>query len=256
VAVIVAGRLWATDGFTPPGANATLPPARVQPPPATVFAGTPAAHFANGADGIVLPAALTSGPFPETRVAADLAIVKQALVASRLDPIVLTGHDPSDFITLLAPDDRTAVQKDLDAHHALAYLTEIAPGSTLTTDPIKVSGTVAVGNRTTNGVPELTIQTNFVWVYPFTGERATAGDHLVVVRSSMTWGFALDTAVAKSSRGLWVDAADAYASNVDCTAFASDEIALGSPKPLAGPTRNAAAPFDPKTSIDTLPQDC
>jgi hypothetical protein len=72
----------------------------------------------------------------------------------------------------------------------------------------------------------------------------------------MTWGFALDANVVRSSRGLWVDSADAYASNVDCTAFAADEIALGTPKPLAGPTRNAAAPFDPKTAIDTLPQDC
>jgi hypothetical protein len=237
-----------TSGSTPPVSQTTTPPQQLS----DIFDGTPVGAYANGADGIVVPDATATKNFSKTKVAADLATVKQALVASRLDPKVLSQHDPSGFLALISPDDRVGVQKDLqDPTKVVPYLTEIDPSGSLTSDPIKVTGSMTFTQATDNqGVRELSVTTNYIFVYPFAGTRTTVGDHLVVVHDKTVWTFAYDGDVQSSSRGLWIDSGTTNAYSIDCAAFNQGLILLG---PL---TSDPSAAFDPNTPVNNTGGDC
>jgi hypothetical protein len=237
-----------TTTSTPPVIATTTAP----PTPADIFAGTAVGAYADGADGIVVPTAEATKLFSKSKVAADLAIVKQALVASRLDPKVLTNHDPSAFLALIAQDDRTGVAKDVqDPTKVVPYLTEIDPSGSLTNDPIKVAGSMTFTQSTdSQGIRQLSVTTNYVFVYPFAGTRTTVGDHLAVVHDKTVWTFAYDGDVQSTSRGLWIDSGFTNVYSVDCTAFNQGLILVG---PL---TSNPSAAFDPNTPVDNSGGDC
>ncbi|HEX4224758.1 MAG TPA: hypothetical protein VHZ97_20485, partial [Pseudonocardiaceae bacterium] len=70
------------------------------------FANTPAAGWADGANGIQPPAAAALGKWSAKTVAAAEASVKQTLVAAHLDPAMLVNHDPTTYLAGLAPNSR------------------------------------------------------------------------------------------------------------------------------------------------------
>ncbi len=225
--------------------------------PVGIFDGTPASTYPAGAEGIVLPPATAVSGFTKAQVSAALAKVKQALVASRLDSAMLVSHQSSTFVNLFAADDRASVTKDFSTHKFFAFASQLAPGNTLTSDPIRVKGAMSFSASTSDGVRELDVVTNFVWVYPFAGTRKEAGDHLVVVRDKVTWGFPADNDVDKSSRGMWLLDASAFGSNIDCDQLANDLLALGTPTfVVGGGQQDDNAPFDPNASIDSLKETC
>jgi hypothetical protein len=221
--------------------------------PTGPYEKTPAAEYPEGEAGITLPTAAAVPGFTKSQVAANLAKVKQGMIAARLDPTMLTGHDTSKLLGLLAPDTRDNIKKEyFDKDDFFFLATQIAPGYTLTSDPIRSKGRVTFRGKKDNGVRLLEVITNFVWVYPFSGELKEPGDHLVVMHDEVTWVFPADNDVEKNSRGMWIDGAQAYASNIDCDLLDKSLLALGKPKvvPIGSGNQDDDAAFDPNGSLD------
>ncbi|MFE0421224.1 hypothetical protein [Streptomyces sp. NPDC058953] len=92
------------------------------------FRGSPAAHWADGAAGITVPAAKATGWMDAARVERALRQSRDFLVASGLDPGVLRGERPTEAIALLNPH-----QKGVQEYLRTA-LSSTAP--TAATDPL------------------------------------------------------------------------------------------------------------------------
>src|SRR3954464_15748578 len=88
---MVAARSAATDpaypkAVVPSGITVSTTPSAT---PADPFAGTPAAAFPTGAAGITLPKPSAAPGFRSGQVDADLQQVRKALIAGRLDDMML-----------------------------------------------------------------------------------------------------------------------------------------------------------------------
>lgn len=70
-------------------------------PPADPYAGTPADQWANGAAGIVLPAARPIGGFTTAQVESAHQTTRKLLIAADLDKTTLLGGAPTAFADLL-----------------------------------------------------------------------------------------------------------------------------------------------------------
>jgi hypothetical protein len=235
----------------PSGPSASSPSTGSQP--ADPFAGTPAAQYAQGEDGIALPATTAVPGFTVAQVETALQQVRAALVAARLDPAMLVSHDPAGLLKLLSPHANTEIKPYFDSQKFFGFATQVAPGYTLTSDKIRVSGKVTFQGTTANGVRLLDVVTNFVWVYPFTGPVHEPGDHLVVVHDQVTWDIPVDTDVDKDYQGLRISTWNGFASNMDCSMLKQSLLALGHPQLVtATPSTGAEdknAAFDPSRSL-------
>ncbi|MEU0087848.1 hypothetical protein [Streptomyces sp. NPDC006274] len=92
----------------------TAPPEDAFPDSPTLrepFRGSPAARWADGADGIVMPEAKAVGGMSRKQVAHALESVKSFLVAANLDPATLSGEHPKAALGMLDP-----LQKDGRGH--------------------------------------------------------------------------------------------------------------------------------------------
>ncbi|WP_157437501.1 hypothetical protein [Actinoplanes subtropicus] len=175
--------------------------------PADPFAGTPADAFPAGAAGIALPKPLAVDGFRPTEVAADLQRVRKALIAGRLDDMMLTGHDPARLIALLAPGQRATATAWFKDAAFTGIATWIDPAVKL--DPReqpRVSGRVTYASVRAGGRLTLRVTTNFVWVYAFAGP-----DHPVAaVHDEVSWDF--------PPTGMWVGTTRSYLAWTDCAA--------------------------------------
>ncbi|MFE0640963.1 hypothetical protein ACFW2Y_04980 [Streptomyces sp. NPDC058877] len=88
-----------------PGEAPPMEPAE-RPTLAEPFKGSPAARWASGAAGITVPEARATGWMSAPQVAQALERSRDFLVASNLDPAVLTGSRPEKAITLINPHQR------------------------------------------------------------------------------------------------------------------------------------------------------
>ena len=218
--------------------------------PTGPFENTPAATYPAGAAGITLPAATAISGFTKAQVAASLDKVKKALIAARLDTKMLVNRDPSTLINMLAPDARPSIRNDFDKKDFFIFASQLAPGSTLTSDGPRVKGRVTFRAAKDGDIRLLEVITNFVWVYPFSGSLAEPGDHLVVVHDEVHWMFPASADVENSSRGMWIDAAEGYASNIDCDQLKKSLLALGKPEAvLPGSGEDEDTMFDPDRSL-------
>jgi hypothetical protein len=221
-------------------------------PPATIFAGTPVGAWASGEDGIVEPTPTATANFSRATVDSDLAVVKQALITSRLDPNTLVRHDTSAFVNLLAPNARSDVQDRVQHGAFIAwYITKVDGGDALTGDPIKVAGTMTYTQTTdSRGLRELVITTNYVFVYPFAGVGTKPGDHLVVLHQRQNWIFPDDAGVSSDTLGLWIGAGATNVYNVDCRNYFDGLLVLDTYVP------DMTGAFDPNTPVDGSHGNC
>jgi hypothetical protein len=232
----------------PPGVSATSTASAV---PTGPFEGTPAAQYPEAETGVTLPAGTAVPGFTAEQVNARLQQVKQALVASRLDPAMLMSRDTTPLLKLLSPEATKQLTPYFNGQNFFGFATQVAPGYSLTTDKVRVSGRVTFRGKTANGVRFLEIITNFVWVYPFAGALQKPGDHLVIVHDEVTWDIPVDADVDKNHRGLHIDGWNGYASNMDCDLLKKSLLALGKPRlALAGAGEDNKADFDPSRSVD------
>ncbi len=242
------GRKATPTGAVPSGISATSTETAA---PTGPFEDTPAAEYPEGAAGITLPAAVAVTGFSKSQVAAALTKVKQGLIAARLDPKMLVARDTSGLVNLLAPDARTDIRKNFTDQNFVSFASQIAPGYTLTSDKARVKGRVTFRAKTEDSIRLLEVITNFVWVYPFSGELSDPGDHLVIVHDEVHWVFPVNADVENSSRGMWINEAESYASNIDCELLKKSLLALGKPQLIpGGSNEDENAMFDPNRSLD------
>jgi hypothetical protein len=225
--------------------------------PTQPFQDTPAATYPEAEAGITMPAAKAVTGFTKAQVAAGLEKVKAALIAARLDPRMLVQRDNSKLIGMLAQDARSGIRKDFTDGQFFMYATQIAPGFTLTGDKVRVKGRVTFRATKENDIRLLEVITKFVWVYPFSGELKEPGDHLVIVQDEVHWVIPVEADVEKSSRGLWINSAESFASNIDCVLLDKSLLALGKPQVIpGGGNQDEDAMFDPDAAIDKFKETC
>lgn len=144
-------------------------------PPPDPFRGTAADTWADGAAGIVVPAARPAGGFSRAQVAAAYETTRQLLIASNLDAQTLLGGAPTAFAKLLAPAQRTqflaglhktGVTKSGDPLSTRAWVASFPPGSAeLVGNVIKVRGTMSARSVARSGTVVLAIDVNYRFSY-------------------------------------------------------------------------------------------
>jgi hypothetical protein len=144
-------------------------------PPALPFASTPAQNWADGAAGIVVPAAKPVGQFTAAQVAAAYQTTRKLLIAADLDKSTLLGGAPTAYADLLMSQQRTEFLAGLNKHGVTkdgtplstrAWVTSFAPGSTeLIGSVIKVRGTMSAKSARVTNTTELVITVNYVFAY-------------------------------------------------------------------------------------------
>lgn len=143
-------------------------------PSADPFAGSPAAHFADGKAGIIPPAARPVSGFSAAHVAAAYRKVKELLVAAQLNPQTLGGGAPGAFARLLTGQQRDYFIGHLDKlgtrHGAQrstrAWVTSFAPGTTrLIGGTVKVHGRMTAARAVDAGRKVLRISVDYLFVY-------------------------------------------------------------------------------------------
>ncbi|MGW0733872.1 SCO2583 family membrane protein [Streptomyces sp. NPDC002851] len=137
--------------------------------PDDLFARSPAAEFKSGAAGITLPGARRTAHFSDSQVMSALTTVKDYLVASSLDPKVLTGETVRPVRMLVDPDqhaqfDQSVDQPAADGRHATpGWLIRFDPAKTELADTqVRVSGVLNV-TETERDVLEVTSDHTFAY---------------------------------------------------------------------------------------------
>jgi hypothetical protein len=143
-------------------------------PPADPFAGTAAGNWADGAAGIVAPAARPAGGFSRAQVAAAYETTRKLLITANLDPRTLFGQVPTAFAKLLAPAQRAAflagldkagVTKSGDPVSTRAWVASFAPGTELIGNVVKVHGTMSARSVVRSGAVVLAVDVNYQFGY-------------------------------------------------------------------------------------------
>jgi hypothetical protein len=183
------------------------------------FAGTPAAGWADGAEGITVPAPMQVGEFSAEEVAAATKQVREALIASRLDPEMLVGHNPDAYLGALAPDARKLLKPLFGTGRepqAQALVSLIAPGNPLLDVEPKVTGTMTVEAGAPN---QLIIHTNYLFAYAFEPDDPSAVsdpmDLIVLVRAQVDYRL-LKEGYTEDSLGLWYGHVGGFGYSIAC----------------------------------------
>jgi hypothetical protein len=143
-------------------------------PPPDPFAGTASDSWADGATGIVAPAARPTGGFSRAQVAAAYATTRKLLIAANLDARTLLGGPPTAFAKLLAPAqramflaglDKTGVTRNGLPLSTRTWVASFAPGTTLAGNVIKVHGTMSARAVTRSGTAVLAVDVNYLFGY-------------------------------------------------------------------------------------------
>ncbi|MFB7515096.1 hypothetical protein [Streptomyces sp. NPDC056144] len=154
--------------------------------PEQLFAHSPAAEYRTGAAGINLPVAARTPHFAESQVVAGLTIAKEYLVASSLEPDILSGATVRPVRLLIDPDqyeqfDRSVEAPADDGQHALAgWLLRFDPRRTELADPAaRVQGTLRFAE---SGPDTLDVTADHTYTYAL---RPASGDAGPVAAASL-----------------------------------------------------------------------
>jgi hypothetical protein len=220
------------------------------------FDSTPAADWADGAAGITIPPAGAAGGLSPAQVAEATGLVRDALIASRLDPRMVARHDPAGYLGLLAPDARRQLAPLFGGGRepeVQSLVSMAAAGTELLPVAPKVSGSMSVQA----GDPgELVVHTNYVFTYAFRPERPTrlvdAMNVIVVVRADVDYVLRSGDRWTPGSRGLWFDDASGFSYSIGCDAYRKGFLAPVATEPsVTTPSddREPDAFFDPTAPL-------
>ncbi|MEU6484660.1 hypothetical protein [Streptomyces sp. NPDC046887] len=167
--------------------------------PAELFARSPAAPYPSGAAGVAVPPSEGTAHFSGNQVTAALAIAKDYLVRSSLDPDVLSGRDTRPVRLLLDPGLHDQFDHSMDnpaddgRHAATGWLVRFDPDETALADaPVRVRGTLRA-SEAAPGVLEVASDHTFVYaVRPAGAGAARADASLFTVRRELTFRFDRD----------------------------------------------------------------
>ncbi|WP_327367387.1 SCO2583 family membrane protein [Streptomyces sp. NBC_01217] len=167
---------------------------------ADLLARSPAAQFEKGAAGINFPAIRGTGNFSDSQVATALTTAKDYLVASSLDPDVLTGDAVRPVKLLLDPDqmaqfDRSMSRPADDGQHtATGWLVRFDPAKVALAAPdVRVRGTLSY---TEAGADTLEVVSDHTFTYTLrpavSGPQEPGGASLFTVRRELHFRFDRD----------------------------------------------------------------
>ncbi len=219
------------------------------------FASTPAAHWADGAAGIVPPPARDVPGFSASQVAEATRLVREALVASRLDPKLLVDHDPAGYLDMFAPDARrqlTPLFSDGREPEVQSLVSMVAAGNRLLPVEAKVSGSMTVRP---GDAGELVVHTNYVFAYAFEPAEPTrlvdAMNVIVVVRADVDYVLRSGERWTPGSRGLWYGDTSGFGYSIGCDAYQKGFLAPAATERsvTAPPPRERAEFFDPAAPL-------
>jgi hypothetical protein len=144
-------------------------------PPADPFAGSPAQTWADGAAGIVVPAAKPVGNFTTAQVAAAYQTARKLLIAADLNKPTLLGGPPTAFADLLNSQQRADLLGGLNKQGTTKagvslstrlWVTSFEPGTAeLIGNAIKVRGTMSAKSVSLSGMTALAITVNYLFDY-------------------------------------------------------------------------------------------
>ena len=218
-------------GSVPAGTAFASPVSTVVPPnplgpPADPFTGTPADHWADGASGIVPPAAAALGPYTRAQVKYAYKTTSKLLIAANLDTKTLLGGAPTAFADQLISPQRSVFLSGLNKAgldkqgyplSTRSWVMSFPPGSAeLIGNVIKVHGSMyAKAVRNKNGTDELDVHVDYLFVYPIEPPGQPDKWMRVVAEDQWLVQFA-DWNGAATTFAPWVDAGGGV-SGVDCT---------------------------------------
>jgi hypothetical protein len=215
------------------------------------FATTPAAHWPDGAAGIVIPEASAIAEHNAQQVQAALHQVRDILVASRLDHRLVVNHDPATFLAALAPDARRLLAplfgtgREVEAQSLVSMVDR---GHTLLPVAPKVTGRMWAQ---AGDAGELVVHTNYVVAYAFRAghpdQIVDAMDILVVIRAEVDYVLRTGPRWTPGSQGWWYGKADGYAYSIACNSYRKGFLAPVSAEHTTGraPRTDGHAYFDP-----------
>ncbi|MFF5975782.1 hypothetical protein ACFY7C_30175 [Streptomyces sp. NPDC012769] len=230
------------------------------------FRGSPALRWADGAAGIVPPAAKATGWMSKSQVEAALKRSKDFLVAANLDPAVLSGKRPVKAIALLDPrqeDVRGSVDRMLAApsekHNPIWLFSRFDSAEVrMVGDVVKTRGhmTLAEGKRP----GEVLVRADYTFVYPVVKTRP-GSDEVArsIVRRQMTFALYDPTRIQATPGKLYVLRWDASVGNDACsrraTGFLHPEFSedWATQAPRSGPHVD---PYDRSRDLDEEAKAC
>lgn len=236
-------------GGTPPGEKVAMLDL------ADPFASTPAAHWADGVNGIVVPPPAAVAGFTPEEVAEATRLVREALVASRLDPNMLVAHDPATYLSLLAPDARRLLEPLFGTGRepeVQSLVSLVADGAKLLPVDAKVSGSMTVRQ---GDADELVVHTNYVFAYAFEPAEPTrlvdAMDTIVVVRADVDYVLRTGERWTPNSRGLWYGDTTGFSYSISCEAYQKGFLAPAATERSVtdGPAGERPEYFDPTAPL-------
>ena len=193
------------------------------------FDSTPAANWADGAAGIVPPAPKAVGSFTAEQVSQTTQLVRDVLIASRIDRRMLVDHDPSGYLGLLAPDARNQLAPSFGKGRELevqSLVSLVAAGSTLLPVEPKVSGSMSVSAGDDG---DLVVHTNYVFAYAFEPPSPTrlvdSMNVIVVVRADVDYVLLSSDKWMAGSQGLWYGEAAGFGYSISCDAYRKGYLA-------------------------------
>lgn len=225
--------------------------------PSAPFARTPAAGWADGAEGITVPAPMQVGEYSAEEVAAATDLVRRALVASRVDRDMIVGHDPGEYLGLLAEDAREQLAPLFGTGlepQAQALVSLIAPGHPLLAAEPKVTGSMTVE---AGGPNQLIIHTNYLFAYAFEPDDPAAVtdpmDVVVLVRAEVDYMVLKGPRWTEGSQGLWYGHVGGFGYSIACDwykkGFLAPAVRDRSAAHLPNPRQDRASYFDPKAAL-------
>ncbi|WP_127359422.1 SCO2583 family membrane protein [Actinacidiphila soli] len=162
-----------------------------------LFAGSPAADYRIGAEGVTLPPAHRTGHFAEDQVMQALTSAKDYLVASAIDPGALTGGDVRTVRTLLAPGQLDQFDRSLERpvddgrHAATGWLVRFDPTRIkLADEQVRVQGGMTV-SEVGDDLLEVVTDHTLVYAVRDAGGAASAAS-LFTVRRELRFRFDRD----------------------------------------------------------------
>ncbi|MEV7009341.1 hypothetical protein [Streptosporangium sp. NPDC051022] len=166
-------------------------PVDVEPPAVSPFEGSPAKDYANGAKGLVMPAAKATGGLSRKDVALALRRTRAMLVASNLDRKTLLGGRPTALVKLLSPELREWFLKNLDnrkrkkgGSNTRYWVTSLAPkAAEPATDVVKVKGRTTYAAFRKDGRTGVRITVKYLFVYAVRRPGRPELTRRIIVRS-------------------------------------------------------------------------
>lgn len=201
------------------------------------YANTPAAQWKDGSAGFTTPAPVATGEFSAAEVSRAYEQAIRAVTLGRLDPKMVTGHDPSDYLALFAPNEAKRLKgifDEADKFDGASYVTQIADGYRLLPTGPRLNGRLSASPGQKG---ELLVRAEYVIGYAFDTPKpetlTSPLENVAFIREDETYSVFSGSQYSKADRGLGIGSGvggEVYA--IGCTAFKAGFLAPAYSDPM------------------------